>query len=312
MVKSASSRKAVKGTKIHLTRSDMIFNIFNYTFWILILIIMLYPLYLIVISSVSDPYAVMNGKVLLWPVDFSLIGYEKILNYHTLWRSYGWAIFYTVGSTALGITLTMFMAYALSNQFIGKRLINFMIVFTMFFSGGLIPTFLVMRDIGLYNKPLIMILMSAMSVWNTMIARTYISTSIPGELYEAATIDGSNHFTYFFKIVMPLSGTILAVLCVYYAVGKWNDYFTALVYLRDQSYWPLQTVLRQILASLTVSAGDVAEMFIGDYTDVAETLRISNVVKYVAIIVSTVPVVILYLTMQNFFVKGVMIGSVKG
>ena len=273
---------------------------------------MLYPLYLIVISSVSDPYAVMNGKVLLWPVDFSLIGYEKILNYHTLWRSYGWAIFYTVGSTALGITLTMFMAYALSNQFIGKRLINFMIVFTMFFSGGLIPTFLVMRDIGLYNKPLIMILMSAMSVWNTMIARTYISTSIPGQLYEAATIDGSNHFTYFFKIVMPLSGTILAVLCVYYAVGKWNDYFTALVYLRDQSYWPLQTVLRQILASLTVSAGDVAEMFIGDYTDVAETLRISNVVKYVAIIVSTVPVVILYLTMQNFFVKGVMIGSVKG
>ena len=312
MVKSASANKAVKGTRIHLTRGDLIFNIFNYTFWILILIIMLYPLYLIVISSVSDPYAVMNGKVLFWPVDFSLVGYEKILNYHTLWHSYGWAIVYTVGSTALGITLTMFMAYALSNKFIGKGLINFMIVFTMFFSGGLIPTFLVMRDIGLYNKPLIMILMSAMSVWNTMIARTYISTSIPAELYEAATIDGSNHFTYFFKIVMPLSGTILAVLCVYYAVGKWNDYFTALVYLRDQSYWPLQTVLRQILASLTVSAGDVAEMFIGDYTDVAETLRISNVVKYVAIIVSTVPVVILYITMQNFFVKGVMIGSVKG
>jgi putative aldouronate transport system permease protein len=297
---------------IRLSTEDRVFTVFNYAFWALVLLIILYPLYLIVISSVSDPYAVMNGEVLLYPVDFSLIGYEKIMKYNTLWRSYYWAIIYTVSGTALGISLTMLMAYALSNKFPGKGLVNFIIIFTMFFSGGLIPTFLVMRDIGLYNKPIIMMLMGAMSVWNTMIARTFISISIPGELYEAAMIDGSDHFQYFFKIVLPLSGTIVAVLSVYYAVAKWNDFFTALVYLRDNKYWPLQTVLRQILAALTVSAGDVAEMFEGDYTDVAETLRVSNVVKYCAIIISTVPAVVLYLAMQDYFVKGVMIGSIKG
>ena len=304
--------KEKHGSAIKLSRSDHIFTVCNYIFWAFILLIVIYPLYLIVISSVSDPYAVLNGEVLLYPVDFSWIGYEKIMNYGTLWRSYGWAVVYTVVGTAIGIFFTMLMAYALSNQFIGKGIVNFMIVFTMFFSGGLIPTFLVMRDIGLYNNPLIMVLMGAMSVWNTMIARTYMTTSIPRELYEAASIDGADHFRYFFRIVLPLSGTIVAVLSVYYAVAKWNDYFTAMVYLRDNSYWPLQTVLRQILASLTVSAGDVAEMFADDYTDVAETLRVSNVVKYCAIIISTVPAVILYLFMQEYFVKGVMIGSVKG
>lgn len=301
-----------KKKRVQHTTSDKVFLICNNIFWIFILLIILYPLYLIVICSFSDPYAVMNGKVFLYPVDFSLIGYQKIMEYTTLWRSYFWAVVYTVGGTGLGITLTMLMAYALSNEFPGKSFVNFLIIFTMFFSGGLIPTFLVMRDIGLYNKPMIMILMGSMSVWNTMIARTYISTSIPHELYEAATIDGADHIRYFFKIVLPLSSTIIAVLCVYYAVGKWNDYFTALVYLRDTRYWPLQTVLRQILATLTVSVGDVAEMFSGDYTDAAEVIRVSNVVKYCAIIISTVPAVILYLSMQNYFVKGVMIGSIKG
>jgi putative aldouronate transport system permease protein len=308
MAKAAEQHR----TRIRLTTGDLIFTICNYIFWVLVLLIVIYPLYLIVISSVSDPYAVMNGEVLLYPVDFSWIGYEKIMEYTTLWRGYGWAIVYTVCGTGIGIIFTMLMAYALSNKFLGKGLVNFIIIFTMFFSGGLIPTFLVMKDIGLYNKPIIMVLMGAMSVWNTMIARTFISTNIPKELHEAASIDGADHFQYFFKVVLPLSGTIVAVLSVYYAVAKWNDYFTALVYLRDSTYWPLQTVLRKILAALTVSAGDVAEMFEGDYTDVAETLRVSNVVKYCAIIVSTVPAVILYLFMQDYFVKGVMIGSVKG
>ena len=145
-----------------------------------------------------------------------------------------------------------------------------------------------------------------------MIARTYMQTSIPKELWEAASIDGCDHITYFLKIIIPLSGTIVAVLTVYYAVGKWNDYFTALVYLRNTDYWPLQTVLRQILATLTVSSGDLAEMFQDNFADAAETLRVANVVKYCSIIVSTVPVVALYLVMQDFFVKGVMIGFVKG
>ena len=291
---------------------DKIFTVCNYIFWVIVLLIVLYPLYLIVICSVSDPYAVMNGEVLLWPVDFSWIGYEKIFAYKTLWVGYGWSLIYTVSGTILGIALTMGLAYALANQFPGKGLVNFMVLFTMFFSGGLIPTFLVMKDIGLYNNPMILILMGSLSVFNTMIARTYLQTSIPKELHEAAEIDGADHFQYFFKCVLPLSGTILAVLSVYIAVARWNDYFTALVYIRDKQYWPLQTVLQKILASLTFSAGDVAEMFQDNYTDVAETLRVSNVVKYCAIIVSTLPAVVLYLVMQDYFVKGVMIGSVKG
>ena len=304
--------KEKKGSAIQLTTADKIFTVCNYIFWAIVLLIVIYPLYLIIISSVSDPYAVMNGEVLFWPVDFSLIGYQRIMAYDTLWRGYGWAIVYTVAGTALGIVCTLLLAYALANQFIGKGIINFMVVFTMFFNGGLIPTFLVMKEIGLYNKPIIMVLMGALSVWNTMIARTYMQTSIPKELWEAASIDGCDHIRYFLRIVIPLSGTIVAVLTVYYAVGKWNDYFTALVYLRDNSYWPLQTVLRQILAALTVSSGDLAEMFQDNFADAAETLRVANVVKYCSIIVSTVPVVILYLFMQDFFVKGVMIGSVKG
>lgn len=301
-----------KENKVQLTFGDKVFTVINHIIWVLVLFIVLYPLYLIIISSVSDPYAVLNGDVVIVPIDFSLIGYERILHYTTLWRGYLMSIIYTVAATVLGIFLTMLAAYALSNQFPGKGIINFMIIFTMFFNGGLIPTFLVMKDIGLYNNPLILILMGAMSVWNTMIARTYMQTSIPRELYEAAEIDGSSHFQYFFKIVIPLSSTIMAVLSVYYAVGKWNDYFTALVYLRNQAYWPMQTVLQKILAALTMSAGDVAEMFQDNYTDVAETLRVSNVVKYCAIIVSTVPVTVLYLLMQQYFEKGVMIGSLKG
>lgn len=312
MAKKEKFVRTHKENKVQLTTGDKIFTVINHIVWVLVLFIVLYPLYLIVISSVSDPYAVLNGDVVIVPIDFSLIGYERILHYTTLWRGYLMSIIYTVAATVLGIFLTMLAAYALSNKFPGKGIFNFMIIFTMFFNGGLIPTFLVMKDIGLYNNPLILVLMGAMSVWNTMIARTYMQTSIPRELYEAAEIDGSSHFQYFFKIVIPLSSTIMAVLSVYYAVGKWNDYFTALVYLRNQAFWPMQTVLQKILAALTMSAGDVAEMFQDNYTDVAETLRVSNVVKYCAIIVSTVPVTVLYLLMQQYFEKGVMIGSLKG
>ncbi|MBO4884128.1 MAG: carbohydrate ABC transporter permease, partial [Clostridia bacterium] len=160
-----------------MTMGDKVFTVCNYIFWVIVLLIVLYPLYLIVICSVSDPYAVMNGEVLLLPVDFSWIGYEKILAYKTLWVGYGWSLIYTVGGTILGIALTMGLAYALANQFPGKGLVNFMVIFTMFFSGGLIPTFLVMKDIGLYNNPMILILMGSLSVFNTMIARTYLQTS---------------------------------------------------------------------------------------------------------------------------------------
>ena len=306
--------KKRQGTRIRETGKDRVFNAFNLVFWILVLFIVLYPLWLILIASVSDPDAVLQARVLLWPVDFSLMGYEAVFQYSELWGSYANSVFYTVVGSALSVMVSLAAAYALSRSFTGKKIVNLAITFTMFFSGGLIPIFLNVRDLGLYNTRAIMILMNLVSVWNLMVARTYIQTSIPNELYEAAVMDGANHLTYFFRCVLPLSGTIVAVLSVYYGVARWNDYFTGLVMLRDRKLYPLQLVLREILASLT-STGS-SDTFFAAYADnlggLQEALRKAEVAKYCCIVVSTVPAVLLYVFMQKYFVKGVMIGSLKG
>lgn len=306
--------KKRQGTRIRETGKDRVFNAFNLVFWILVLFIVLYPLWLILIASVSDPDAVLQARVLLWPVDFSLMGYEAVFQYSELWGSYANSVFYTVVGSALSVMVSLAAAYALSRSFARKKIVNLAITFTMFFSGGLIPIFLNVRDLGLYNTRAVMILMNLVSVWNLMVARTYIQTSIPNELYEAAVMDGANHFTYFFRCVLPLSGTIVAVLSVYYGVARWNDYFTGLVMLRDRRLYPLQLVLREILASLT-STGS-SDTFFAAYADnlggLQEALRKAEVAKYCCIVVSTVPAVLLYVFMQKYFVKGVMIGSLKG
>ena len=306
--------KKRRDTRVRETAKDRVFNAVNLVFWILVLFLVLYPLWLILIASVSDPDAVLQAKVLLWPVDFSLMGYEAVFQYSELWGSYANSVFYTLVGSALSVIVSLAAAYALSRTFAGKRLVNLAITFTMFFSGGLIPIFLNVRDLGLYNTRAVMILMNLVSVWNLMVARTYIQTSIPNELYEAAVMDGANHFTYFFRCVLPLSGTIIAVLSVYYGVARWNDYFTGLVMLRDRKLYPLQLVLREILASLT-STGS-SDTFFAAYADnlggLQEALRKAEVAKYCCIVVSTVPAVLLYVFMQKYFVKGVMIGSLKG
>ena len=305
---------AKRRNRVRETGKDRLFNAVNIVFWIIVLFIVLYPLWLILIASVSDPDAVLQAKVLALPVDFSLMGYEAVFQYKELWGSYLNSIVYTVAGSALSVMVTLAAAYSLSRKFAGKKLVNLAITFTMFFSGGLIPIFLNVRDLGLYNTRAVMILMNLVSVWNLMVARTYIQTSIPNELYEAAVIDGADHFTYFFRCVLPLSGTIVAVLAVYYGVARWNDYFTGLVMLRDRSLYPLQLVLREILASLT-STGS-SDTFFAAYADnlggLQEALRKAEVAKYCCIVVSTVPAVLLYVFMQKYFVKGVMIGSLKG
>ena len=306
-----NENKSIRTIKVKKNIRDRIFDVVNYFILGSILFIIIYPLYLIIISSVSDPYAVMRGEVLLHPIDTSFSGYKRILEYKQLWISYGNSILYTLFGTGLNIILTMMAAYALTQKFIGKSLINFIIIFTMFFSGGLIPTFLLVRNIGLYNKPIVMILMSAVSVWNLMVTRTYISTTIPTELYEAAKMDGASHFCYFFKMILPLSGTIIAVLSVYYGISHWNNYFTGLIYLRDRKYLPLQTILREILATLQVNT-DMLAMMADDFENQAEIMRNAEIAKYCIIVVSTVPAVVLYVFMQKYFVKGVMIGSLKG
>ena len=255
-----------------------------------------------------------GGEVIWHPVDFSLIGYKAVFKYGELLHSYANSIIYTLVSVVISIIVTMGAAYSLSRpKFPGKTLFNFIFVFTMFFNGGLIPTFLTMKDIGLYNTPLVMILMGSVSVWNLMVARTYIQTSIPHELYDAAMLDGTTHFQYFFKIVLPLSKTILAVLAVYYGVSKWNDYFTGLVYLKDRALLPLQTILREILATLQVDvSGDYMISMTENAASMTEAIRTANVAKYCIIVVATGPVVVLYAFMQKYFEKGVMIGSLKG
>jgi putative aldouronate transport system permease protein len=204
----------------------------------------------------------------------------------------------------------MTAGYALANKFTGRKVLNFFFVFTMFFSGGLIPTFLAVRNYGLYNNPLVMIVIGAISIWNLMITRTFIVNALPGELYEAAEIDGCNHFRYFLSFVLPLSQAIIGVLCVYYAVGHWNDFMTGLIYLRNHDFMPLQVILKNLVASLTFN--DTETALVIDFVDNAERARVAEVVKYCAIIISTVPIIIFYLVLQRYFVQGVMIGSIKG
>jgi len=305
--------KIHKPKHIKRTAKDVMFDIINYFIWFLILLIVVYPMYLIVIASLSGADAILSGKVYITPVNFSLIGYEAVFAHAMLMRSYLNSIIYTLAGTSLSVIVTMMASYALSTKFAGKSVVSLYFVFTMFFTGGLIPQFLVNRDLGLYDTVTLMIIINCVSVWNLMIARTYIQSSIPSELYEAAVMDGASHFSYFFKVIIPLSGTIIAVLCVYYGVARWNDYFTALVYIRDNAKLPLQTVLRQIIASSETGASVSALAdFFGDGGAVSDAIRKAEVVKYCCIVVSTVPVVIMYIVMQKYFVKGVLIGSLKG
>ena len=291
----AKKEAEVHGIRIKETRADRTFNVLNLIFWMIVLFITLYPLWLVLIASVSDPDAVLAGEVLFWPKGFSLMGYEAVFQHSELWQSYLNSIIYTVLGSALSVIVSLAAAYSLSRKFAGKAFVNFLITFTMFFSGGLIPIFLNVRDLGLYDTRLVMILMNTVSVWNLMVARTYIQSSIPNELYEAAVMDGADHFTY-------------------YGVARWNDYFTGLVFIRNRAYLPLQTVLREILASLSISGS--SDTFFAAYADnlggLQEAMRKAEVAKYCCIVVSTVPAIVLYIFMQKYFVKGVMIGSLKG
>ena len=293
-------------------RADRVFNVVILIVTILVLAIVLYPLYLVVICSVSDATLVTTGQVTLYPKGLTLTGYNAVLQNTELWHSYLNSVIYTVAGTVISLAVTMGAAFTLSRKFPGKGLISFIFAFTMFFGGGLIPTFLTVRDLGLYDSPWICVLMGCVSVWNLMLARTYISTSIPEALYEAATLDGATQLQYFLRVVLPLSGTIIAVLSVYYGVDRWNDYWTGLIYIQTRSYLPLQTILKEILASLESSRDLLMSLVSDTAANDAELLNRAQIAKYCIIVVSTVPAVVLYLCMQKFFVKGVMIGSIKG
>ncbi|WP_335987646.1 carbohydrate ABC transporter permease [Glycomyces sp. MUSA5-2] len=293
------------------TPGDLVFKALLALCCVLVLLLTLYPIYFVVIASVSSPDLVSTGQVWLFPRDLSWFGYEQILADDRIWNGYRNTLLYAVAGTALNLLVTMPAAFTLSRrEFRPRRVLMFFFAFTMFFSGGLIPMYLLLRDLNLLDNWLVFILPSAVNVFNLIIARSFFEHSLPEELHEAASIDGANYFQFFLKIALPLSMPILSVIGLYYLVQHWNDFFTGLVFVRDYSLQPLQIVLRDILISnqaFSGGAGGAGGAGAGSYAQ-----QYADQIKYGVIVVSTLPVIVLYPFLQRYFEKGVMIGAVKG
>ncbi|MCY4465407.1 MAG: carbohydrate ABC transporter permease [Chloroflexi bacterium] len=287
---------------------DRFFMMGNTAFLLVITVIVLLPLVFVVAASFSSAEAVIAGRVILWPVDFSLLGYETIFEHSKVWNGFANSLFYTFFGTIFNVTMTIIAAYPLSRQdLVGRRVIIIAFIFTMLFSGGLIPTYLVVRDLGMLNTRWAMILPTGIGPFNLLIAITFFRTTIPPELHEAARIDGASDFRIFRSIILPLARPIIAVLALFYAVNThWNTYFQALIYLKDQELFPLQLVLREILIQNSIDAS----MLI-DIEDLKAREGLRELLRYSLIVVASVPVMLLYPFVQKHFVKGMTLGSVK-
>jgi putative aldouronate transport system permease protein len=291
------------------SRGDRIYNAISYILLTLAVFVVIYPLYFIVIASFSDPNMVLNGKVWLLPKGINFEGYKYIFKYNDLWLGYRNSIFYTVAGTFINLALTLPCAYALSRkELYGRSVITAILAFTMYFSGGLIPTFLLVLKLGIYNTVWAMLIIGGASVWNIIISRTFFSTNIPSELREAAMIDGCKEFGFFLKIALPLSRALIAVMVLLYGAGHWNSYFKALVYLRNADLRPLQLVLREIL----VTSQSNAAALLGDFDQLEELQKLSEMIKYGVIIFASIPLLVAYPFLQKYFAQGVMIGAIKG
>lgn len=289
--------------------ADNIFEFFIIIFCIFVFIIVAYPLYFIVIASFSDSTYVNQGLVILTPKGFSTYGYGKIFEDTRIWTGYKNTLIYTLGGTAINLLFTLPGAYALAyKRFKARKYIMRAFVFTMFFNGGLIPTYMLIRNLGMVDTMWVMMIPFCVNVYNLIITRTFFEHTIPDELYEAAIIDGCTHFRFFTTVVLPLSKAIISVIFLYYMVGHWNNFFTALIYLNKDDLQPLQIVLRNILLSNQVfmeGAGMGGEA--GGYAQ-----RYADQIKYGVIIVSTLPILCLYPFIQKYFEEGIMIGAIKG
>jgi putative aldouronate transport system permease protein len=297
-----------KKTKKIKSKEDKIFDIVNFIFLTLVCLAVLYPLYFIIIASISSPDMVYNGQVWLIPKGITFEGYKRIFSDPKIWIGYKNTIEYTVLGTAIQVSLTLMAAYALSRKdFYGKTFFMIMIIFTMFFNGGLIPTYLVVKQLGMLNTIWAMILPKAVAVWNLIVAKSFFESNIPNELLEAGKIDGCSNTKFFLKVVLPLSKPIIAVMVLFYAVGQWNSYFDALIYLNDESLYPLQLILRNILIQNQLSV-----KMLSDLDNLAAQQQVGEMIKYGIIIVGALPLLIVYPFVQKHFVKGVLIGGVKG
>lgn len=290
------------------SRSERIAGVFIYIILFFITLLVLYPLFFVLIASISAPETVMRGEVWLWPKELSFVGYERLFANSELVRGFLNTLLYTTTGTALNVLMTIAAAYPLSRvDFKGRHVFTLIIVFTMFFSGGMIPNYLLVKELGMLDTIWAIIIPSAVSVWNIIIMRTFFQSSIPKEMQEAAFIDGASNMRVLLRIVLPLSGPILAVMVLFYAVGHWNSYFSALIYLSDRANYPMQLFLREILVQ-----GQMQEMVDISDDSLARSLMDAEAIKYAAVIVTNLPMLLLYPFLQKYFVKGVMIGAIKG
>ena len=299
----------IKGSKkgpIRLTAGDKVFYAFNALVLGLLALIVLYPLYFIIIAAISDPDAVLKGEVILLPAGINLDGFAKILQRSDVWRGYLNTIIYTALTVILALVVTIPAGWALSRKTLpGKKFWMIYFIIPMFFGGGLIPFYNVMSSLDLTHTIWAVILPSILSVWNLFMTKTFFESSIPTGLLEAAKIDGAGEFKIFGLLVMPLSKAIIAVMALYYAIGQWNSYFNAMIFLDDTNMYPLQLVLKEILLASESTTGGSGETM-------EEQYRLANQIRYVSVIVSSLPVMLLYPFVQKYFAQGVMIGSLKG
>lgn len=292
----------------HKREGNRLFHICNYIILGLVFLVVAYPLYFVVVASISSPAAVGTGQVTWKPIGLTLEGYKMVFSDSSIMTGYKNALIYTVVGVIFSVSTTVQAAYSLSRRDLPfRKPMMMLIVFTMYFSGGMIPTYLVVKDLGLVNTMWALILPSMIVPYNLIVARTFFESSIPSELRESAALDGCTEWQFFKQVALPLSKAIIAIMILFYGVSQWNTYFNAMIYLRDADKYPLQLVLRNILINSNVSAD-----MVGDAKLLAEQQQRAELVKYVSIIVSSAPLLIMYPFIQKHFVKGVLIGSVKG
>ena len=295
------------------TRADKIFLIFVYVFLAISLLIVLYPLIYIISASISNPHLVNSGEMWLLPKGITFEGYRTLLGNSSIWRGYLNTIYYTVLGTSINLLVTLPCAYALSREdFYGRRAFTNFILVTMFLSGGLIPSYLLIRSLGMLNTVWALVIPGAVSVYNVVVTRTFFQSTIPRAMEEAAIVDGCSDFRLFMQIVLPLSTPIIAVMALFYGVGHWNSFFSALIYLSDRSMYPLQMILREILILQDMSSNTVNNVTSEMANMLYSKQQLAQVIKYGVMIVSSLPVIIVYPFLQKYFVKGMMVGSIKG
>ena len=307
--------KKIKSTLMQTTPGDKLMTVAVYFFTILVALLCFYPLYFTVIASISDPYAVYTGKLSFLPVGFTLESYQEVMKNKQIWTGYGNTIFYTAVGTSFNLLLTIPGAYALSKkQMFGRGFLMTIFIITMYFSGGMVPTYLLYKGMNLVNTRAILCIIGGVSVYNLIVTRTYFQNSISEELYEAARIDGANELHIFWSFALPLAGPIIAVMALYYAVSHWSSYFNALLYVTKTAYQPLQLVLRRILI---MNENAFSEAMAADISEEAMQLALrrtylATTMKYSLVFIASAPMLIAYPFVQKFFVKGVMVGSLKG